>query len=178
MRRGRPKLVRLVSACTTTSSGLLPSSVAVTTEPMESPWRWDRKSCEGLSTSASPFSFISKMPTSLVEPKRFFTAPQQPVGAEGLALEVEDGIHDMLQHARPGDGAVLGDVAGDEDGGLGLLGPAHQPEGALAHLGDAAGRGIQLGQKNGLYGIHDGQAGLEPVEVLDDAVQVGLGQQR
>ena len=39
-----------------------------------------------------------------------------------LALEVEHGVDHVLDHARAGDLAVLGDVADQDDGGAAALG--------------------------------------------------------
>ena len=66
-------LVALVSAWISTNSGRLPSNTGTTAEPTVSPGRWERKALEGFSTSASPLPFISNIPISLVEPKRFLT---------------------------------------------------------------------------------------------------------
>ena len=74
VRRGVPKLVPLVRACSSTRIGRVPSMLAVTTDPAAAAGRSDRKTAEGLATSSSPRSFISKTPISLVEPKRFLTA--------------------------------------------------------------------------------------------------------
>src|SRR5690606_20050717 len=61
-----------------------------------------------------------------------------------VALEVEHDVDQVLQHARSGDRAVLGDVA-DEDGGhAALLGQPYQVGGDLADLGDAAGHAAGL----------------------------------
>jgi hypothetical protein len=79
----------------------------------------------------------------------------QPVRAAGLALEIEHGVDHVLQHPRPGQRALLGDMADQEHGGVGELGVAHQLRGALAHLRDGArGRGQGIGEQ-GLDGVDD-----------------------
>ena len=65
--------VGVTSAWTSTSSGLVPSIVGTMAEPVADSWRCAKKASDGLETSASPAFPISKMPTSLVGPKRFLT---------------------------------------------------------------------------------------------------------
>ena len=56
-----------------------------------------------------------------------------------VALELQDAVDEVLEDTRPGDGAVLRDVA-DEDGrDAGLLRDAQKPSRGLAHLCDRAG---------------------------------------
>ena len=69
-----PYDVGATSACTSTSSGRVPLTVAVTTEPACPSGRSARKSADGSDTSASPLPFISKTPSSLVLPNRFLCA--------------------------------------------------------------------------------------------------------
>jgi hypothetical protein len=68
------------SACTSISSGRLPSITTVTAEltaaappPPPRPPRPRRKSAEGLATAARPPSSMENTPTSSVAPYRFFT---------------------------------------------------------------------------------------------------------
>ncbi len=61
------------SACTSTSTGRLPSTVGTITEPIAPCSRSARKTSEGFSTQARPLPSISKTPTSETAPKRFFT---------------------------------------------------------------------------------------------------------
>ncbi|OQA40622.1 MAG: hypothetical protein BWY52_02822 [Chloroflexi bacterium ADurb.Bin325] len=73
VRRGWANAVVLVSACTSTRMGRVPSIVTAIAEPGALGMRSARNASDGLRTSARPFSAISKTPTSLVEPKRFLT---------------------------------------------------------------------------------------------------------
>ena len=47
---------------------------------------------------------------------------EQPKAVAAVALQVEDRVHQMLQGHRAGNGALLGDVADDKDGGAGEFG--------------------------------------------------------
>ena len=73
VRRAYPNEVWLHSACTSTSSGRVPSSVTAMALPGALTTRSARKASEGLATSTMPLPRISNTPTSLVAPKRFFT---------------------------------------------------------------------------------------------------------
>src|SRR5207244_12214554 len=78
--------------------------------------------------------------TDLVgRPKAVLLAAQNPKAVMPLALEVEDGVDNVLEHARPGDRALLVDVAHEENRDMAALRQQHQPAGALAYLADAAG---------------------------------------
>src|SRR5206468_12437106 len=63
---------------------------------------------------------------------------------ETLALEVEDGVDDVLEDARPRDRALLRDVADEEDRNVLALRELEEPRGALAELRDPAGSGRDL----------------------------------
>ncbi len=60
-----------------------------------------------------------------------------------FALERQHRVDHVLDHARAGDLAVLGDVADQDDGGAGFLGEADQRLRRGAHLRDRAGRGLR-----------------------------------
>ena len=66
--------VALVSACTSTSNGRWPSSVGTTTEPGVPGRRSAKNILLASGTPTKPSSVISNKPSSLVEPKRCFTA--------------------------------------------------------------------------------------------------------
>src|SRR6185295_19411746 len=73
IRRGGTSSDGDTSACTSTSSGREPSIAASTALPgarVASP----TKRADASATSTRPPCFISKTPTSLVEPKRFLSA--------------------------------------------------------------------------------------------------------
>jgi hypothetical protein len=48
------------------------------------------------------------------------------VGVVAVALEVDDGVDEVLEQAGPGELAVLGDVADEDDGDAGGLGEVDQ----------------------------------------------------
>ena len=57
-----------------------------------------------------------------------------------VALELEDAVDEVLEHARACDGAVLRHVADQDRRDAVLLRDAQQARGRLAHLSDRAGR--------------------------------------
>ena len=54
-----------------------------------------------------------------------------------VAFEVQDGVDDVLEHARSRDRSLLGDVPDEDDGRCALFGHSRQLRSALAHLRDA-----------------------------------------
>ncbi|MNN10635.1 hypothetical protein D3C81_1235650 [compost metagenome] len=71
--------------------------------------------------------------------KAVLDRPQKAQAAIGLALEIEHGIDHVLQHPRPSQRALLGDVADQEDRRAALLGITHQQRRTLTYLGHATG---------------------------------------
>src|SRR5438093_5206628 len=60
-----------------------------------------------------------------------------------VALEVEDGVDQVLEHARAGERALLGHVADEKAGDTARLRARDQQRRRLAHLSHAAGRGAE-----------------------------------
>ena len=94
---------------------------------------------------------------------------------KALAFQVEDGIDDVLQHARPGDGALFGDVPDDEDGHVGAFGQVHQAGGALADLADRAGAGGEVVEHDRLDRIDHGHGRHHGLDRGHNGGQVDLG---
>ena len=77
-----------------------------------------------------------------------------------VALEIEDGVDDVLQHAGAGDRALLRHVPDEDHDDPALLGEPRELRGALADLRDApGGRGQRLGV-GGLDRVDDDDLGL------------------
>ena len=64
---------------------------------------------------------------------------ENAVGVVAIALELQDAVDEVLQHARAGDGAVLGHVPDQEGGDAALLRHPQQASRRLAHLRDGTG---------------------------------------
>ncbi|OQA40623.1 MAG: hypothetical protein BWY52_02823 [Chloroflexi bacterium ADurb.Bin325] len=82
----------------------------------------------------------------------------------------------MFQHARPRDGALLGDVADEEEREAARLGKAQQVRRAVAHLGDAARAGSDGVGVDALHGIHHDQPRRGVLDLGRDGLEVRLGQ--
>jgi hypothetical protein len=81
----------------------------------------------------------------------------------------------VLEHARPGNRPLFGDVADDKHRGTGGLRKFTQPVRRLAHLRDRPGGRVHLRDVNGLDGVHHQQVRFERGDMLEDGVEVRLG---
>ena len=108
-------------------------------------------------------------------PEAVLDGAQDAEMVAGIALEGDDRVDHVLDHARAGDLAVLGDVADEDHGGAGRLGEADQGLGAAAHLRDGAGRRFDRLGPHGLDRVDDGEGrGLALREGGDDVLDIGL----
>ena len=72
-----------------------------------------------------------------------------------LAFQGEDRVDEMLERLRPGQRAVLRDVADEDDRDPLPFRQLHQPERRFADLADAPGRPLELADGRGLDGVDD-----------------------
>ncbi len=117
MRRGAPKRIRSTSACSSMSSGRPPSRVTVTMLPgrglrraREEDRRWIAHLLESRLRHGEEAELVHR-------PEAVLGGAHDAVTAAGLALEVQHGVDQVLEHPRARDRAFLGDVADDDDGG-------------------------------------------------------------
>ena len=99
------------------------------------------------------------------------------VGVMPLTFEVQHGIHHVLKRLRPGQIAVLRDVAHEEDGHVVPLRREEELGGRLAHLPDAAGSGLELQREHRLDGVDDDERRLEARRFIQDLLQTGFREQ-
>ena len=104
-------------------------------------------------------------------------AAEHAVLAEALPLEVEHHVDHVLQGARPGDGALLGDVPHEEHGHPGALGHVAHAQHRGANLGDAPWRTRRAGVAERLDGVDHDQGGALCFDRGDHGVHIGLRQQ-
>ena len=71
-----------------------------------------------------------------------------------VAFEEQHRVDEMLEHARPGDGAFLGHMADEDHGCPGLLRETGEAVPDLSHLGDRPGRALEPGEREGLDRVH------------------------
>ncbi|MEZ6163973.1 MAG: hypothetical protein R3B67_06010 [Phycisphaerales bacterium] len=93
-----------------------------------------------------------------------------------VALEVEDGVDHVLEHAWAGEGAFFGDMPDEDDGGAGGFGEVDEFAAAAPELGDGAGGGFEVGLVDHLDGVDDADIGLDFAGLLHDAGEVGVGE--
>ena len=93
-----------------------------------------------------------------------------------LALEVDDRVDQVLERLRPGDRAVLGHVADEDDGDPVALGEIHQAQRRFADLADAAGGPVELVDGRGLDRVDDDDDRPLGPGRLDDPPDVVLRQ--
>ena len=84
---------------------------------------------------------------------------QDAQGVVAVAVEGEDGVDQVLDGPGPGQVAVLGHVADQDDGHPGRLGQPGQPVHAGSDLGQAPRRPRQLVVADGLDGVDHARAG-------------------
>ena len=93
-----------------------------------------------------------------------------------LALEIEDGVDHVLEHARARDRPILGDVADQEHGDAAPLGEFDQRLRRGAHLRDRAGRRVDGVEPHGLDRIDHRDLGrVGPLERRHDVAHRGGG---
>ena len=113
--------------------------------PRPALWRCARRGTArtGWRPRAGRLSDISKTPISSVGPKRFFTVAQDAEVVAAFALEIEHGVDHVLDDARAGDLAFLGDVADQHDRRARRFGVADHRLRRGAHLRHRARRRIR-----------------------------------
>ena len=131
----------------------MPANTAVPGEPRS---RSDRNSSDGLATSRKPAAGHLEHADLVGRAEAVLHRAQDAELMRAFALERQHRVDHVLDHARAGDLAVLGDVADQDDGGAGALGEADQRLRGAAHLRDGAGRGLDRVGPHGLDRIdHD-----------------------
>ena len=93
-----------------------------------------------------------------------------------VALELQHAVDEMLEHARPGDRAVLGDVPDEERRDAGLLRDPQQPRRRLAHLRDRARRRADLLRPERLHRVDHADGGPLALERGAHGVELRLGE--
>src|SRR4029450_2462125 len=200
MRLAFPNVLALTSACTSTSNGRDPSIEQCTADPGVLAGRSERNSAEGFGTAIRPSRVISNSRSWLAaregcgplcpplaghlartklarRAEPILHRAHDPMRVMPLALEIQDGVDDVLQHLRSGQAAILGHVADDEDGNILALGGEQDLRRGLTHLADAARRRLHLQREDRLDRIDDEDGGPEANKLLEDPFETGLGEQ-
>jgi hypothetical protein len=121
----------------------VPSIVASTQEPGTGLSWFDKKQFRWVADALQPGFGHGEHAELVHRAETVLDRAHQAERGVRVALEVKHRIDDVLEHARAGDRALLGDVADQEQRGAGALGVARELRGALAHLRHRARRGLQ-----------------------------------
>ena len=93
-------------------------------------------------------------------------AAQDAVEVVLVALELQHGVHNVLQHLRSGQRAFLVYMSDEQDRGAAALGILEQGSRTLANLCERTGRGLHALRLYRLYGVDDDKVGLHLFDVL------------
>ena len=156
------------SACTSTSSGRLPSRATVTTLPGTGVSCRDRKIADGLRTSFRPCSAIANTPISFAAPKRFLTARTTRKRLPG-SLSKYSTVSTMCSRMRgPAISPSLVTCPMMSTAVPDVLGVPHQPRRGLAHLHRRAGRRLRQFRVHGLDRVDHEHPRARRLRLLDD----------
>jgi hypothetical protein len=108
-------------------------------------------------------------------PETILGGAHDAVAAAGLALEVQDGVDQVLEQLRPRDRTLLGHVTDDDDRRTPGLGEAHQLRGALAQLRHRPGAGRHAPRLQRLDRVDDEERRLPRCRKREDRLAVGFG---
>ena len=106
-----------------------------------------------------------------------FDRPQQAQGVVLVPLEGQDRVDDVLQGLGPGQAAVLGHLADQDDRTAPGPGLDDHPLGHGPHLVERAGGRAGLGVEGGLHRVDHHEVGADLVEGADKVVERGVGVQ-
>lgn len=110
-------------------------------------------------------------------PEPVFRGSDNSVVMMTVALEIENGVDDVLESLGPRDRAFLGNVADQENRRRRLLREKHELRRDLSHLRDAARSGLDLIAEHGLDRINDDEIGPKLIDFSQYHLQIRLGQQ-
>ena len=105
-----------------------------------------------------------------------FHGAQNAVNVLAFALEIQNGIHDMLKDFWPGNRARFRDVADDERGHARALRKQHQLRRHFAHLADASLRRTERRRVHGLNRVNNQDVRIEVFDMFEDVFEAGFRQ--
>ena len=130
----------------------------------------------GSRRASSPRSPIVEDADLCVEPKRFLLRAQQAERVAAVALEGEHHVDQVLEHARPGERALLGDVTDEDERRAARLRGGREQRRALAHLRDRARRRLDALGAQRLDRVDQHERGRELAPRLGERLDARLGQ--
>ena len=136
-----------------------------------------RNICDGFGTSRRPVRRHLEHAKLAGRAEPVLERAHDAMRMMALALEIQDGIDDVLERLGPGEIAVLRDVSDQHDRHVAALRGEQQMRRDFAHLADAAGGGLKPRGEDRLNRIDDHERGLEPFDLLEDALEARFGEQ-
>ena len=94
-----------------------------------------------------------------------------------VTFEIQHGVDDVLERLGPGEAAVLRHVSDQEDGRVRAFRREQQLRCRFADLSDAPGSRLELERKDGLNRIDNHQGGFDPIDLLENPLEAGFGEQ-
>ena len=174
-RRGGTTSVGATSAWTSTSSGRVPSIAHRTHEPgTGSASRRNRS--EGSATSVEAAGAHLEDADLVRGAEAVLERAQRAEAALALALELQHAVDGVLEHARAGERALLGDVADEDHRAAALAREALERRRHLLHLADAARGARQVGGPERLDRIDHARLRALLLERREHHLERGLGQ--
>ena len=125
-RRGDGSVLLVVSTWSSTSSGRAPSMRGHHDRARDAEAPVGQEHAAGVGHALEALLRHLEQAELLGGPEAVLHHPQQAQGVVAVALERQDGVDHVLEHAGPGQRAVLGDVAHQHDGAAAALGLLHQ----------------------------------------------------
>src|SRR6266513_2143058 len=107
-------------------------------------------------------------------PEAVLHRTENPVRVVAVALELEHAVDEMLEHARTGDGAVLGHMADEEGGDVSLLRNPQESRRRLTNLRDRAGSGADLRRVERLHRVDHADLGPLALQRRADGLELRL----
>ena len=164
------------SAWTSTRKGRVPSTDAVTTLPASSPAILAQKKARRVEHLAQPAVAHLEDADLVRGAEAVLHGAQDPEIAGVLAFEIQHRVDHVLENARTGERPVLGDVSHEEDRDLQALGDGDELGGDLAHLADAARRGLQRRGRHRLDRVDDDRERPQPADLREHRLEGVLGE--
>ena len=174
-RWGMARLLGATRACTSARRQRVPSITGATAEPeRRSPS--SRNTDEGSATSTSPCSAIWKTPTSLVEPKRFFTARRMRKGWARSPSKDRTASTMCSSTRGPANSPSLVTCPTRIRAMFAGLGHAQEATGGVTDLDHRPGSRPQFGRPQGLHGVDHAHGGTEMLQAGHHRLRLGLAE--
>ena len=169
--------VRDTSAWTSSRIGRVPSSATATAAPI-SPASVRPNSAERVRYADKTRGRHLEHAELVRRAEPVLRRPKNAMRVVAIALELENAVDEMLEHARAGHRPVLRDVPDEHGRDPASLRNAKEACRSLPDLGDGAGRRSQLARVEGLDGVDHADVRRVALERRADGLELRLGEDR